>query len=99
MKPDAIFFASDAMALGGLDYLSTKNIIPGEQLGVLGFDNILAGSFVGLSTMEQFIEEKIRQSVEYILQYNEQLESCIDIQTTSYSSKIIEKRTTIKKKA
>jgi DNA-binding LacI/PurR family transcriptional regulator len=64
--PDAIFFACDAMALGGLRFLRDHNIAVPEEVGVVGFDDIEAAKLVGLTTMEQFIAKKAEIAITYL---------------------------------
>ncbi len=37
---DSIFAGNDVMAIGILQYLAEQQIIPGKDVGVIGFDNI-----------------------------------------------------------
>lgn len=65
-RPDAIFFACDAMALGGLRFLREHNIAVPGAVGVVGFDDIEAAGLVGLTTMEQFIARKAELAITYL---------------------------------
>ena len=42
---DAVFAACDAMALGALDALAASDLIVPRDIGVIGFDDLLAGRF------------------------------------------------------
>lgn len=66
---DGLFFACDAMALGALEELATRNIaVPGE-VGVVGFDGLGSGEFSNppLTTVEPDFAEAGRLLVETAL--------------------------------
>jgi DNA-binding LacI/PurR family transcriptional regulator len=42
---DAVFAACDAMALGALDAFAASDLIVPRDIGVMGFDDLLAGRF------------------------------------------------------
>ncbi|MBI9101319.1 MAG: LacI family DNA-binding transcriptional regulator [Spirochaetales bacterium] len=52
---DSIFANNDVMALGVLQYMEEQGIKPGEQIGVIGFDNIRIASLpqIQLTTINQ----------------------------------------------
>ncbi len=64
--PEAVFFACDAMALGGLRYFREHGISVPEDVGVVGFDDIAAAELVGLTTMQQFIQLKAELALAYL---------------------------------
>ncbi len=66
-KPEAIFYASDSMAFGGLKYFREHGIRVPEDISLVGFDNLPMSAVVGLTTMKQFIETKIDMAVSYLL--------------------------------
>ncbi|MGG1631714.1 LacI family DNA-binding transcriptional regulator [Rossellomorea sp. NRS-1567] len=53
--PQAIFYANDEMAIGGLQALSEKNIRVPEDISIIGFDDIQLAEYVSppLTTMRQ----------------------------------------------
>ncbi|MGM0866433.1 MAG: substrate-binding domain-containing protein [Bacillota bacterium] len=53
--PEAIFYANDEMAIGGLKALSEKNIRVPEYISIIGFDDIQLAEYVPppLTTMRQ----------------------------------------------
>jgi DNA-binding LacI/PurR family transcriptional regulator len=65
-RPDAIFFASDILALGGLDAL--KQAGRAADLGVVGFDDIPMASWPGysLTTYRQPVEAMVAKTVELV---------------------------------
>lgn len=52
---DSIFANNDVIALGALQYLDEQGIIPGKQIGVIGFDNIKMAGLpqIELTTIKQ----------------------------------------------
>jgi DNA-binding LacI/PurR family transcriptional regulator len=42
---DAVFAACDAMALGALEAFAAADLVVPEQVGVMGFDDLVAGRF------------------------------------------------------
>ena len=66
-SPEAIFYAADVLALGGLQWLKQHNIdVPGD-MGVMGFDDLAVAKAIGLSTMHQFFSTKARLAVNYLV--------------------------------
>ncbi len=65
-RPDALFFACDEMALGGLRYLREQGISVPDDVGVVGFDDIEVARVIGLTTMQQFIQRKAEIAIRYI---------------------------------
>jgi DNA-binding LacI/PurR family transcriptional regulator len=56
-RPTAVFAASDAQAIGVLEAAQAAGVpVPGE-LSVIGFDNVEAAGFTGLTTVAQPLEE------------------------------------------
>lgn len=68
-KVDGIFFTSDLLAVGGIDYLNTIGVKIPEQIRVMGFDDISAGKIVHpqLSTIHQPLKEFGKLAAENIL--------------------------------
>ncbi len=66
-RPDAIFYASDMMAFGGMRYLREAAISVPDEIGLIGFDDLAIAEAVGLTTMRQFFATKARMVVSYIL--------------------------------
>ncbi len=79
---DSIFYFCDQMAIGGIKAINELGYKMGDDIGVIGFDNLEISEFLGLSSIDQKLYEKILYSVEYILFGNGQL-------FTEKSSKII----------
>ncbi len=67
--PDAVFYACDTMAIGGLKCFRERGISVPDDIGVVGFDNLEVAEVVGLTTMQQFIEVKARMAIEHLLSY------------------------------
>ncbi len=64
--PDAVFTASDYEAMVLCRAARERGIRIPEDLAVLGYDNIEAARFLGLSTIDQHLEESGRLAGEYI---------------------------------
>ena len=79
---DSIFYFCDQMAIGGIKAIDELGYKMGEDIGIIGFDNLEISEFLGLSSIDQKLYEKMLYSVEYILFGNGQL-------FTEKSSKII----------
>ncbi len=67
-QPEAIFYACDAMAMGGYRYFREKNIRVPEDIGVIGFDDLEPAAIFGLTTMKQFIQVKAKMAISYLLE-------------------------------
>ncbi|MFO7782013.1 MAG: LacI family DNA-binding transcriptional regulator [Spirochaetia bacterium] len=66
-EPDAVFYASDVLALGGMQYLRESGRRVPEDIGVMGFDDLSISHTLGLTTMKQFFTEKAEMIVSYLL--------------------------------
>ena len=65
--PDCLFFASDLEAIVALKTARDLDLeVPGE-LAILGFDNIELSDFLGLSTVDQFLEKSGRDAAELLV--------------------------------
>ncbi len=68
VKPDAVFYACDSMAIGGMKYCREQNIAVPDELGIIGFDGLDIAEVMGLTTMKQFINVKADMAIAYLLQ-------------------------------
>lgn len=59
-RPTAIVGLSDVLALGAMEAMKTRGLIPGRDLTVAGFDDIPAAEAAGLTTISQPIKDKGR---------------------------------------
>jgi DNA-binding LacI/PurR family transcriptional regulator len=66
-RPTAIFAASDTQALGALEAARSLGIRVPEQLSVVGFDDVDAAGYVGLTTVRQPLFESGRRGGELLL--------------------------------
>jgi LacI family transcriptional regulator len=66
--PTAIFAASDTQALGVLEAAQALGVRVPEELSVVGFDDVEAASYVGLTTVRQPLFESGRRGAELLLQ-------------------------------
>lgn len=65
--PDGIFYACDSMAYGGYRYFLEKDIRIPADIGIVGFDDLEFSSVLGLTTMKQYIQNKVKIAVAYLL--------------------------------
>lgn len=63
----AIMCTSDILALGVLDELAARRVLPGAQVTVTGFDDVPAAAGAGLTTIRQPMEGKGRLAIELLL--------------------------------
>jgi DNA-binding LacI/PurR family transcriptional regulator len=59
-RPTAIVGLSDVLALGAMEAMQARGLIPGRDLTVIGFDDIPAAEAAGLTTIRQPIKDKGR---------------------------------------
>lgn len=66
-RPTAIFAASDTQALGVLAAVHEAGLNVPEDLAVIGYDDIEAADYVGLTTVRQQLVESGRRGAELVL--------------------------------
>ncbi len=93
---DSIFYVCDEMAIGGLQSINKEKLVLGSDIGIIGFDNLEISKFLGISSVDQALSQKMTLAIEYILygngkQFNETLPelSYTPIVVERYSSKKI----------
>ncbi len=59
-RPTAIVGLSDVLALGAMEAMKTRGLVPGRDVSVAGFDDIPAAETAGLTTIRQPIKDKGR---------------------------------------
>ena len=57
LRPTAVFASSDVQAIGVLEAAQAAGVPVPEQLSVIGFDNVEAAAYAGLTTVAQPLEE------------------------------------------
>jgi DNA-binding LacI/PurR family transcriptional regulator len=65
---DVLFYTSDTMAIGGLEYCREHKIRIPEDIAIMGFDDIRMASSLNLTTMKQFIPAKAKTVVDHLIQ-------------------------------
>jgi DNA-binding LacI/PurR family transcriptional regulator len=67
-RPDAIFFASDVLAFGGMDMLRQAGIRIPQDISVVGYDDVPLAAWraYDLTTVRQPIKEMVEASVEML---------------------------------
>lgn len=66
--PDAVFVASDIQALGAVRAIQEHGLKMPDDIAVVGFDDIQASAYVGLTTLRQPTYEMGKLAVEKLLQ-------------------------------
>ncbi|WP_079527567.1 LacI family DNA-binding transcriptional regulator [Halobacillus hunanensis] len=99
--PDAIFFANDEMAIGGLQAFSEKNIKVPDDISIIGFDDIQLSEYVTppLSTVRQPKYEAGALSVHMIFQMlaGEEVEKSFTLPTDLVERSSVEKHGNLEK--
>ncbi len=67
-RPDAVFVASDIQALGAIRALAEKGLKMPDDVALVGFDDIQASAYVGLTTLRQPTYEMGKLAVQKLLQ-------------------------------
>ena len=65
--PRAIFYANDAMALGGVRFFGEKGIRVPEDIAIAGFDDIKISEFMGFTTVRMPLKEIAEASIGKVL--------------------------------
>lgn len=67
--PDAFFCCNDIMALGAIDAVKARGMRPGEDVAIVGFDDIPMAAWGGyrLSTIRQPVEAMVRETLSLLL--------------------------------
>ncbi|MBC8162662.1 MAG: LacI family DNA-binding transcriptional regulator [Roseiflexaceae bacterium] len=65
--PEAIFAPSDTQAMGVLKAARQRQLRVPEDLAVIGFDDIDAADYIGLTTVHQSLDESGRVAVELLM--------------------------------
>jgi LacI family transcriptional regulator len=66
-RPTAVFAASDVQAIGVLEAAQAAGVPVPEELSVIGFDNVEAAGYTGLTTVAQPLEEIGRLGADLLL--------------------------------
>jgi len=66
-RPDAVFAVSDTLALGALKAANEAGVTVPSDIALIGFDDIRASQYVGLSTLRQPMREIGRRAVATLL--------------------------------
>lgn len=64
---EALFYTSDTMAIGGIEYCHKMKIAIPDELALMGFDDIRMAASLNLTTMKQFIPAKARAIADYLV--------------------------------
>jgi DNA-binding LacI/PurR family transcriptional regulator len=77
-RPTAVFATSDVQAIGVLEAAQAAGVPVPEQLSVIGFDNVEAAGYTGLTPVAQPLEEIGRLGADLLLRAisGEDVRSC-----------------------
>lgn len=67
-KPDAVFAVSDIKALGAKRAIEEAGLSIPQDIGLIGFDDIMISRYVGLTTIRQPMQEMGERAMEKLLQ-------------------------------
>ncbi|KEO81891.1 LacI family DNA-binding transcriptional regulator [Tumebacillus flagellatus] len=67
-RPTAVFCAGDMMAIGAMTAMREAGLTPGDDVSIIGFDDIAYAKYVGLTTIAQQKEEMGTQTANALLQ-------------------------------
>ncbi len=65
----AFFCASDFSAFGAIKYLKEANLWVGRDYSIIGYGNVQASAFLGLSSVDQNIDKQINQFLNFLEEY------------------------------
>jgi len=68
IRPDSIFFASDVVAVGGIDAIRAANLRVPQDISVIGFDDVSMASWPAyeLTTVRQPIEKMVDETAKIL---------------------------------
>jgi LacI family transcriptional regulator len=95
-RPTAIFAASDTQALGVLAAAQDLGLHVPDDLSVIGYDDIEACDFVGLTTVRQHLFESGRRGAQLLM--TEIVERAAPAQSVVIQPDIVRRRTTAPRK-
>jgi len=91
-RPDAVFAASDAQALGALQAIREAGLDCPQNIAVLGFDDVRTSAYVGLSTLRQPMYEMGKAAADKLLRRIE--DPVRPVSHTVFSARLIERNST-----
>ncbi|MGH3506543.1 MAG: LacI family DNA-binding transcriptional regulator, partial [Nocardioidaceae bacterium] len=80
-RPTAVLTVSDVLALGVLDALGQRGLVPGKDVSVVGFDDIAAAADARLTTVHQPVFEKGRRAGQLLLEPEDATETAVTLPT------------------
>jgi LacI family transcriptional regulator len=90
-RPDAVFAASDTQALGALRAAREAGLRVPDDVALVGFDDIQASAYVGLSTLSQPMYEMGKVAADKLLQRIEAPDR--PVSHTTFSARLIVRET------
>jgi len=91
-KPEAFFAASDLQAVGVIKAAREMGLRVPEDIAVIGFDNIDLADYMGITTINQSLDQSGQMAVELLVKH---MKNPLDsIKHISYQLKVIERYST-----
>ena len=91
-KPDAIFAASDLQAVGVVKAAREMGLKVPEDIAVIGFDDIDLADYMGITTINQSLDQSGQTAVELLIELMKDPSSAV--KHISYQLKVIERYST-----
>ncbi|MDA3939023.1 MAG: LacI family DNA-binding transcriptional regulator [Spirochaetia bacterium] len=88
-KPDAIFASSDLQAVGVIKAAREMNLKVPEDIAVIGFDDIDLADYMGITTINQSLDQSGQTAVELLLE--QMKDNSHAVKHISYQLKVIER--------
>lgn len=87
LRPDAVFAASDVQALGALSAIGDAGLRVPHDVALVGFDDIRASAYVGLTTLSQPMYAMGKVAIEKLLQRMEEPDRPVSV--TAFSPQLV----------
>jgi len=91
---DALFFTTDTMAVGGMEYCREQGISIPRDLGVLGFDDLRIAQAMNLTTMKQFIPGKAKAIADHLFERFDNPFTTENTEELTFTPVLIHRKTT-----
>lgn len=91
-KPDVIFAASDLQAVGVMKAAREMGLKVPEDVAVIGFDDIDLADYMGITTINQSLDQSGKTAVELLVEHMKDPETAV--KHISYQLKIVERYST-----
>ena len=89
--PDAVFAASDMLAIGCLEVLEDAGLEVPEDVALMGFDDVEISAYVGLTTLRQPIRDFGKLAVEKLTRRIDDPDRAVS--STIFAPELVPRRT------